>query len=244
MSIGPPISGERWTAGKAALGAWANATLLSARRRLAARSMPLATAVAILAVLVVLGQLGGMPALAAMVTLLAAAAFWPRDASLSVDVLAKSPVPTDQAPDVDRTGWRAVVDAIPTAALALDGAGCVVHHNRLITELFPETRVGQPMSQVTRNPDLIGAIDLALASDDRVEVELTERVPVERRVCATVSRVVQTAVPSSPPSVSAKRDLSGECRRLGAHKKERPDASLRCPVFSPAAVVVSDTANS
>ena len=50
MSIGPPISGERWTAGKAALGSWANATLLSAWRRLAARSMPLATAVAILAV--------------------------------------------------------------------------------------------------------------------------------------------------------------------------------------------------
>ncbi|MEE8578715.1 MAG: hypothetical protein V3S78_02070 [Hyphomicrobium sp.] len=50
MSVGPPISGERWTAGKAALGSWANATLLSARRRLAARSMPLATAVAILAV--------------------------------------------------------------------------------------------------------------------------------------------------------------------------------------------------
>jgi hypothetical protein len=51
MSIGPPISGERWPAGKAALGVWVNATLLSARRRLAARSMPLATAVAILAVL-------------------------------------------------------------------------------------------------------------------------------------------------------------------------------------------------
>ena len=123
--------------------------------------MPLATAVAILAVLVVLGQLGGVAALAAMVTLLTAAAFWPLDASVSVDVLAKSPAPTDQAPDIDRKGWRAVVDAIPTAALALDGAGCVVHHNRLITD-----------------------------------------------------------------------------------EKERPDTSLRCPVFSPAAVVVSDTANS
>ena len=236
MSIGPPIGGQRWTAGKAALGAWANATLLSARRRLAARSMPLATAVAILAVLVVLGQLGGVPALAGMVTLLAAAAFWPRDAALSVDVLAKVPVPTDQAPDVDRTGWRAVVDAIPTAALALDGAGCVVHHNRLITELFPEIRVGQPMSQFTRNPDLIGAIDLALASDDRVEVELTERVPVERRVCATVSRVVQTAVPSSPYLLVTFRDLTEQDRLAqmradfianASHELRTPLASLR-----------------
>jgi len=221
---------------KAELEAWTSAAWLSARRRLGVRWMPLATAVAILAVLVVLGQLGGVPALAAIVALLAAAALWPLDTSVFVDALARSAAPANQLPDLDRKAWRAVVDAIPSAALALDGAGCVVHHNRLISELFPKIRVGEPMSQVTRNPDLIGAIDRALASDDRIDVELIERVPVERRVSATVSRVARTAALSSPYLLVIFRDLTEQDRLAqmradfianASHELRTPLASLR-----------------
>lgn len=221
---------------KAALGSWAHAAWLSARRRLAVRWMPLAAAVAIFAVLVAIGQLGGVPAIAAIVLLLAAAALWPLDTSVFVDALARSAAPADQTPDLDRKGWRAVVDAIPTAALALDGAGCVVHHNRLITELFPKIRIGQLMSQVTRNPDLIDAVDRALASDDRVDVELTERVPVERRISATVSRVARTAALSSPYLLVTFRDLTEQDRLAqmradfianASHELRTPLASLR-----------------
>jgi two-component system phosphate regulon sensor histidine kinase PhoR len=198
--------------------------------------MPLAAAVAIFAVLVAIGQLSGVPAIAAIVLLLAAAALWPLDTSVFVDALARSAAPANQIPDLDRKGWRAVVDAIPTAALALDGAGCVVHHNRLITELFPKIRVGQLMSQVTRNPDLIDAVDRALASDDRVDVELTERVPVERRISATVSRVARTAALSSPYLLVTFRDLTEQDRLAqmradfianASHELRTPLASLR-----------------
>jgi two-component system phosphate regulon sensor histidine kinase PhoR len=198
--------------------------------------MPLAAAVAIFAVLVAIGQLGGVPAIAAIVLLLAAAALWPLDTSVFVDALARSAAPANQIPDLDRKGWRAVVDAIPTAALALDGAGCVVHHNRLITELFPKIRIGQLMSQVTRNPDLIDAVDRALASDDRVDVELTERVPVERRISATVSRVARTAALSSPYLLVTFRDLTEQDRLAqmradfianASHELRTPLASLR-----------------
>ena len=216
--------------------AWVNAAWLSVRRRIEVRWMPLAAAVTILALLVVLGQLGGVPALGAIISLLAAAALWPLDTSVFVDALATSAAPANQGSDLDRKRWRAVIDAVPTAALALDGAGCVVHHNRLITELFPKIRVGQTMSQITRNPDLIGAIDSALASDDRVDVELIERVPVERRVSVTVSRVARTAALSAPFLLITFHDLTEQDRLAqmradfianASHELRTPLASLR-----------------
>jgi len=236
MTFGPPVRGGRWMARKAEFEAWVNAAWLSVRRRIEVRWMPLAAGVAILALLVVLGQLGGVPALGAIILLLAAAALWPLDTSVFVEPLATSVASANRVRDLDRNGWRAVIDAVPTAVLALDGAGCVVHHNRLITELFPKIRVGQTMSQITRNPDLIGAIDSALASDDRVDVELIERVPVERRVSVTVSRVARTAALSAPFLLITFRDLTEQDRLAqmradfianASHELRTPLASLR-----------------
>jgi len=236
MTFGPPVRGGRWMARKAEFEAWVNAAWLSVRRRIEVRWMPLAAGVAILALLVVLGQLGGVPALGAIILLLAAAALWPLDTSVFVEPLATSVASANRVRDLDRNGWRAVIDAVPTAVLALDGAGCVVHHNRLITELFPKIRAGQTMSQITRNPDLIGAIDSALASDDRVDVELIERVPVERRVSVTVSRVARTAALSAPFLLITFRDLTEQDRLAqmradfianASHELRTPLASLR-----------------
>ncbi len=141
-----------------------------------------------------------------------------------------------RAADLDRKGWRAVVDAMPTGALALDAAGTVIHHNRLITELFPKIRNGQPMSQVSRNPDLIGAVDRVLASEERIDVELIERVPVERRVAATVSRLGKSTAPSSPQLLVTFRDLTEQDKLVqmradfianASHELRTPLASLR-----------------
>ncbi len=236
MTFGPPVSGGRWMARKAEFEAWVNAAWLSVRRQLEVRWMPLAAGVAIMALLVVLGQLGSVPALGAIILLLAAAALWPLDTSVFVETPATSVASANQVRDLDRNGWRAVIDAVPAAVLALDNAGCVVHHNRLITELFPKIRVGQTMSQITRNPDLISAIDSVLASDDRVDVELIERVPVERRVSVTVSRVLWTAALSAPFLLITFHDLTEQDRLAqmradfianASHELRTPLASLR-----------------
>jgi two-component system phosphate regulon sensor histidine kinase PhoR len=238
MAIGPDLSDGRWLARKAELEGWVVAVWLGARRRLAIRWMPLAAATAILAILVVLGRLDPLPASIGAVVLFGVAAFWPLDTSVLLDVLAGAGRLSrgDGAPDLDRKGWRAVVDAIPTAALALDAAGSVVHHNRLVAELFPKIRNGLPMSQVSRNPDLIAAVDRALASEDRIDVELIERVPVERRVSATVSRLGRSSSPSSPHLLVTFRDLTEQDRLVqmradfianASHELRTPLASLR-----------------
>jgi two-component system phosphate regulon sensor histidine kinase PhoR len=170
--------------------------------------------------------------------LFAVAALWPLDTSVLLDALGGTGrhARVGAVPDLDRKGWRAVIDAIPTAALALDAAGSVVHHNHLVVELFPRIRNGMPMSQVSRNPDLIAAVDHALASEGRIDVELIERVPVERRVSATVSRLGRSPAPSSPHLLVTFRDLTEQDRLAqmradfianASHELRTPLASLR-----------------
>lgn len=238
MTIGPDLSGGRWTVRNLFVDSWPATVWHGARRRLVTRWMPLAFALAILGILVLLNQLTATPALIGAVVLFLASALWPLDTSVLLDALAgaRRAPRANVVPDLDRKGWRAVVDAIPTAALALDAAGTVVHHNRLVVELFPKIRNGQPVSQVSRNPDLIAAVDHALASEERIDVELIERVPVERRVSATVSRLGRSAAPSSPHLLVTFRDLTEQDRLAqmradfianASHELRTPLASLR-----------------
>ncbi|MTD95153.1 hypothetical protein GIW81_12505 [Hyphomicrobium sp. xq] len=201
--------------------------------------MPVGAAVGILLALVVVGSLSGWAALASVLALLFAASIWPLDSSGILGAIAGNAPPAVgvRQGESERTTWHAVVDAIPTAALALDAAGTLLHHNRLAAEMFPKIRDGLPMSQVSRSPDLLVAVDRALASDEeRIDVELVERVPVERRVAATVSRLARPGRPYAPQVLVTFRDLT-EQDRLGqmradfianaSHELRTPLASLR-----------------
>lgn len=238
MAIDPEVSGGRWLARKAELEVWVAAAWLAAKRRLAIRWMPLAGATVVLAGLVAFGLLTVEPALISVGALFLAAAFWPLDTSVLLDTLsgAGRVARTERDNDLDRKGWRAVVDAIPNPAMALDAAASVVHYNRQITELFPKIRNGVPISHVSRNPDLIAAVDRALASEERIDVELIERVPVERRVLATVSRLGRSVHPSSPLLLVNFRDLTEQDKLAqmradfianASHELRTPLASLR-----------------
>jgi two-component system, OmpR family, phosphate regulon sensor histidine kinase PhoR len=233
MAIGPELSG-RWSE----LEARSALVWIGAKRRVAARWMPLAAATALFGILVLFGKLDALPALLSIAALFFAGAFWPLDSSVLIEALSGSgrTVRDDGARGLDRKGWRAVVDAIPTAAVALDAAGTVVHHNRLVAELFSKIENGRQLSQVTRNPDLIAAVDRAFASDERITVELVERVPVERRISATVSRLSSSVEPSSPHLLVTFRDLTEQDKLAqmradfianASHELRTPLASLR-----------------
>ena len=85
--------------------------------------------------------------------------------------------------------WRAIIDALPDAALTLDADGVISHQNELLKGLFPEMTVGQAMGQLLRDPDLKTAVEMAPRSTKPMVVHLNERVPVPRSIEATVTRL-------------------------------------------------------
>ena len=231
------MSYVRWTERKAGVEARVAAAWAAAKRRWTVRWMPIVAAVGILTVLVMAGALSGIAALIGILILMLATATWPLDSGAILDAISGNTAPARaRLDDAERASWRAVIDAIPTAALALDAAGTLVHHNRLAAEMFPKIKNGQPMSQISRSPDLLVAVDRALASEKRIDVDLVERVPVERRVAATVSRLARSTLPASPSVLVTFRDLTEQDRLAqmradfianASHELRTPLASLR-----------------
>ena len=62
--------------------------------------------------------------------------------------------------------WRMVVDAVPEPAVVLDGAGYVMHANRMAEDLFGARRRGGHVASMSRDPELLAAVDQALASGE------------------------------------------------------------------------------
>ena len=138
----------------------------------------------------------------------------------------------------DDGGWRPLVDAMPDAVVALDHNFVVMHFNAMFEDLFPRVRVQQPLSHVSRNPELNEAVERAVLSAEPVVVDLFERVPVERRISATVSRLGgrdsrQTGLPFLIISL---RDMSEQDKLAqmradfianASHELRTPLASLR-----------------
>ena len=237
MSLGQVLSNVRWAERRAEAEAWARETWKTARYRLSKRAMPVAAAAVIFIVLMLFGALGALAALGALMALFVAAATWPLDWGGDPEGRAGEVLAGARSGEADRASWRVVIDAIPFAAIALDAAGALVHHNRLAAEMFPRIRDGLPMSHVSRSPDLLLAVDRVLAGEgERFDVELVERVPVERRLAATVSRLLRPGRSSAPHALVTFRDLT-EQDRLGrmrsdfianaSHELRTPLASLR-----------------
>jgi len=138
--------------------------------------------------------------------------------------------------------WRAIIDALPTAAAALDVNGVILHHNGPILDLLPKIKPGQAISSVLRTPEFLAALDQALADTqaggpDAVSVEIMERVPVERRYIASLSRIAGGGrEPSAPFLLVTFRDLSEQDKLAqmradfianASHELRTPLASLR-----------------
>ncbi len=141
------------------------------------------------------------------------------------------------AVELQSAAWRAIIDAMPGAAIALDAGGLVVHHNQAAVDFYPKVRVGQPVSHVSRNPAFMTAIEKISTSPDAISVELLERVPVERRFFATLKRIEPKAELAAFPSILiALRDYSEQDKLAqmradfianASHELRTPLASLR-----------------
>ena len=133
--------------------------------------------------------------------------------------------------------WRSLVDAMPDAAVVLNADGTVLHINRGIAELFPNARENQSVSHLSRNPEFMSAIERSKNAKERIEIQFLQRIPVERRISAKISRLhSNTGLYNEPALLATFRDLS-ESDKLNqmradfvanaSHELRTPLASLR-----------------
>jgi two-component system phosphate regulon sensor histidine kinase PhoR len=199
--------------------------------RLSARRAELALAVALGAFFVIAGGLSPRVGLLGIAATAVWAALWPSDETARA---ARGGISGQAASGSDRL-WHKVVDAVPEPALVLDSAGYVMHANRPAEDLFGARRRGGHVASMSRDPELLEAVDQALASGETASIELHERVPVERRLLATVAPLERSRSDAAGPALLIVfRDLSEQDRltRMRADFVANASHELRTPLAS------------
>jgi len=208
-----------------------SAELEPALVRLSRRRAELGLVAALAIFFMIAGGLSPLVALAGLVSAVAWAVLWPSDAA---DRDLRDAMTGQSSPVADRL-WRLVVDAVPEPAVGLDNAGYVVHANRLAEELFGARRRGGHVASMSRDPELLAAVDQALVAGATCSVELHERVPVERRLLATVAPLDRLRTGGDGPALLISfRDLSEQDRlaRMRADFVANASHELRTPLAS------------
>jgi two-component system, OmpR family, phosphate regulon sensor histidine kinase PhoR len=136
-----------------------------------------------------------------------------------------------------RTGsrMRVIAEAMPDPAILLNSAGQVLYCNAPARGLFASMREGSHISSVIRTPEFLDAVSAAPLRGRAVTVTYAERVPVGRRMAATVAPLTRGSEPDSDILVLL-RDLT-EVERINqmradfianaSHELRTPLASLR-----------------
>ncbi len=131
--------------------------------------------------------------------------------------------------------WRAIVDAMTDPVIVLNREGRVLHSSRAARELFINLREGQALLQVSRNPDLLAAVEVAVTAGSVRTAQLLERVPIERRLSVTISPLREANGASGEPALLLVfRDVSEEERLAQMRADFIANASheLRTPLTS------------
>jgi two-component system, OmpR family, phosphate regulon sensor histidine kinase PhoR len=131
--------------------------------------------------------------------------------------------------------WARTIDAMPDPVIAVDRDHIVLHANRAALDLFPSMRIGAAIALANRSPELAEAINAVIVEQSPRSVSLHERMPVERRLDATVSPLARDSG-NLPDIVIVMRDVS-ERERLAqmradfiahaSHELRTPLAALR-----------------
>lgn len=211
-----------------------HARALSGRTRAA-----IAVGVAVLAVALLLGPL---PAAVATAGLLAGAAL-SANGSIARDRAAAEATPGAVRPSPILTraeagsaiSWHNIVDAMPDPVVAVDRDLLVVFANQAAHNIFTVLRHGGPIALVSRSPELAEALTDALHDGETRIVRLHERVPVERRLDATIAPLAAGAA-GLPALIIVLHDISERDRLAqmradfiahASHELRTPLAALR-----------------
>jgi two-component system phosphate regulon sensor histidine kinase PhoR len=220
----------------ASLPARAGAAVLRGLHELAARlwsSLWLIVAVAvIMASLVVVAHLSLPFAIAAFLGFVASVALLPRQ---EIDDAEGNELARLTSSARSSSRMRVIAEALPDPAILLNTAGQVLYCNAPARGLFASLREGSHISSVIRTPEFLDAVSAAPSRGRAVTVTYAERVPVGRRMAATVAPLTRGSEPDSDILVLL-RDLT-EVERINqmradfianaSHELRTPLASLR-----------------
>ncbi|MEM8573684.1 MAG: ATP-binding protein [Pseudomonadota bacterium] len=186
----------------------------------------------IMASLVALGDLSVGLALASFCGFVVAVLLLPVQETDQEDVASFAP---STSADRGKNSVSAVVDALPDPGILLSATGQIVFFNAPAKGLFASLREGSHISSLIRAPEFLDAVSEAPRSGQAVSVVYAERVPVGRRLEATVAPLAQSGEPDSRILVLLRDFTEGE--RINqmrtdfianaSHEMRTPLASLR-----------------
>ncbi len=157
----------------------------------------------------------------------------------------RSPLPSMQAPrqsnSVRAEAVKELIGALDEPVIALSTRGRVLTFSPLCTELFPGIAKGRPIYQISRNPELLDAIQDATANNVSRTINISEPALRGRRMRISISPVGAQAGPGANTASSTAffllvqaRDLSEEDRLAQMRSDFIANASheLRTPLSS------------
>jgi two-component system phosphate regulon sensor histidine kinase PhoR len=208
----------------------AAAQLAPAGARLAERRVELALFAGVTLLFLVFAGLSLKAGILGLVLAVAWAGLWPRRGGRAIDSgrLGKETV-------AEQALWRVVIEAVPVPVVVLDSSGRLTHANAMAAELFGSRRLAGDIASLSRAPELLDAVDAALANNETRLVELHERVPLERRLMVTVAPLGGAFSRGAIPALLiAFRDLSDQDRlaRMRADFVANASHELRTPLAS------------
>ena len=136
--------------------------------------------------------------------------------------------------DRPAVSWTSLVEAIPDPAMVLDASSTILHHNPAAEALFGKPVASLPLEHVSRDPELIMAVESGLETGRTRTVRIVPNSSGKRHLMAVVAPLGARESGGANAVLITIRDLSDQHRLLEMRSDFIANASheLRTPLAS------------
>ena len=209
---------------------------LAGLRRALDRQSALIACTALTVMAVIFGGLSFKFSALALGAVLAWAALWPQRGSMA-GITGRQAQRALAEPSrlLESSSWKSIIEKLPDPALVLNIDANVLALNALACDVFAGAQPGRHISQITRAPELLEAVDAAKVSGEPQSCRLDFKVPVQRSLVGTVAPLAPVrGDDQSPQLLIILRDLTEQDRiiRMRADFVANASHELRTPLAS------------